>query len=474
MKKIRTLNIGGTNTDISNTVIRQYGETRTFVIQGDPGAIFSLTIVDDDNCDVLAEPLENVVIPESGEYSFAQVFPAVKTKKEYDVTIRFGGGSILAGNIPTEVPTYKIKQYVNPTITLTSTTEDPYGGNVSYSGSDVTLEGIALKDADSISNGFTADTFGRITYTKTATSTGVLLYAAKVPKFKDDYTNNLDISRVTATTTNNNCQLVINPFEGDTTDLEVGMNFTGETVFTKRLVEVIGSTNCRKPSKKLRLNSIDGLEIGMVVEGKGIDTAITIVNIENGTDIVMSRPQYVRRYTDLTFKKRHAGTITKVINSGNILVEPMQSIPKGTKITFEIDETSIDGEIRTTGSGTTTVSVISKMAVRNFGKEDVSYTLDMDNIVVNIPNAYDQDVVIEKETATQIDLQLFDKDANKTSKTMSIVTNPSFGTLGSVAEGKVTYTPHNGFLGDDYFTFKATATKDSETKTIYITVVNSI
>ncbi len=92
------------------------------------------------------------------------------------------------------------------------------------------------------------------------------------------------------------------------------------------------------------------------------------------------------------------------------------------------------------------------------------------------PTATNQSVTTNQNTPVDITLAGSDQDQNDT-LTAHIVTPPLHGTLGTINQttGVVTYTPNQGFTGDDSFTFKINDGKadSSNTAKVSITVNNS-
>ena len=126
-------------------------------------------------------------------------------------------------------------------------------------------------------------------------------------------------------------------------------------------------------------------------------------------------------------------------------------------------------------SGETTVTISGSINISEFGRENVTFTQDLDNILTYTPNAYDQTIIVPAGATTTIELLKTDTDENYRVKTPAIVANPSHGTLSgsdfAAGIGTIDYTPTTGFTGADLFTFKVSdGTTDSDTKTIYITV----
>ena len=73
-------------------------------------------------------------------------------------------------------------------------------------------------------------------------------------------------------------------------------------------------------------------------------------------------------------------------------------------------------------------------------------------------------------TATEI--QLSCSDGEDDPLTLSVVDGPAHGTLGAIAGGKVTYTPDDGYHGDDSFTYRASdGDLQSSPATVTLTVI---
>ena len=155
------------------------------------------------------------------------------------------------------------------------------------------------------------------------------------------------------------------------------------------------------------------------------------------------------------------------------------SLPKNISLTFKSDDSTFRNNVSFTGSGTASVTFTNGITVTRFGKKNITFTQSMDNVFTLKPNAWDQYVDVDKETATDINVLLYDTDANAPAsttyvKTPSIVSNPKHGTItGSfgAGDGTITYPPVGNFVGQDKFTFKVNDTvSDSDIKTVYITI----
>jgi len=114
------------------------------------------------------------------------------------------------------------------------------------------------------------------------------------------------------------------------------------------------------------------------------------------------------------------------------------------------------------------------LQIKEFGTKDVIYTQPLDDTFTLTPNVYNQDYSTYKETAVDINVLSGDSDANTSTKTPSIVGSPRHGVISGAfgsGDGIVTYTPVNGYVGKDSFTFKVNDTiTDSNVATVYITI----
>ena len=110
----------------------------------------------------------------------------------------------------------------------------------------------------------------------------------------------------------------------------------------------------------------------------------------------------------------------------------------------------------------------------SFGDKNVTYTLDLDNMITAKPNAYSQDIVVAKNSsATTIKILKFDRDLNASSKQGTVTGGPSHGSVTAYATStdSFAYTPHTGFSGEDSFTFTMSdGVTTSDVKKIRITV----
>ena len=111
------------------------------------------------------------------------------------------------------------------------------------------------------------------------------------------------------------------------------------------------------------------------------------------------------------------------------------------------------------------MTLTSTVQIEKVGKEDTVYELDIDSIITNIPQAFEQEVSTPKDTAITIDV--LKGITTKTYLVPAITLSPNHGTLVvtdfEAGVGTCTYTPLDSFQGKDEFTFEvADGTNTSE------------
>ena len=176
-------------------------------------------------------------------------------------------------------------------------------------------------------------------------------------------------------------------------------------------------------------------------------------------------------------------TITK--DGSNII-----TINAGPKFpSLEIDETlrfSKSGYIITindatvTGSGTTSLTASVTAEVERFGYDDMTVQWALNNFVSTTPNASHQTATCPAGESVSIDCGTGDTDGNADTKTFSVVSGPSSGSVGNNSTSfnnntftgsTITYKNTPG-VETDSFTFKCNdGTTDSGTRNVSITIV---
>ena len=471
VKVISSLNINKTS------FLNPSGDNRKVTVTGDIGSVFTLTIKDSSGCSILENDLENVKM-DKHTFSFGQEFPVIKsglTSETYTITLTPSATTVWEKSSIPE----KLYQYPKPTVTITKLTSQT-GPALGLSGSDVTKTGEAGSYTDNIPG------YASSTYTLAVTenpSTAGFFYVKDNPKFEDNITTNTLIKKVIKRDDINdrskintlNC-LYPAPAVSDGSRVSASYNgevkdtykWKGKVSYTKTVFASLEATDgtkitsCNDATDRFKLENtekiFEGMKVTCISNGKYINDEVVKVWEDK---LTLSTKRVIRDGAILTFEYEETGTI-----GGNT------TLPHNTTIEIEPDGSIIDGNMKVSGSGTNALTVTTIIDVVKFGKEDVTYTLDLDNFIVRKPNAYNQEVVAKKDTATKINIILKDIDSNATSKTATIVSGPYKGV--AVIDGEkdiFTYTPNTGFTGEDIFKFTMSdGTNSSDEKTIFITV----
>jgi hypothetical protein len=492
-------------TNVKSKRVKPSGETRLIVVRGTPNSIFSIKAVDSSDCSILAIKRENVVIPPSGKYTFKQEFPSTmtdsgvsKTKETYTFTITQAANVELATN-----KTFHIYQIADPVITITNTTSQKVvdGGVLSVSGSDVTITGKAL------SSNYNKVSATKYELTVTGSSTGgddasESLYSKRTG-FDNNITSSAIIKKVVdrCGETGFTNELILKPLttrtettiEGEdntTGKLKVGMTMNGSVTYTKTLVanldeddNVLDYNKCKTLATRFELSDTNDITKTMRVYGSDENTHIA--SIDCGKKITLFPRQTIKKDTDLIFYESWDNTITRIINDNGdkIIVKMLRpmNIVDGTVLEFTDDRNSITGHTTVTGSGSDTLKVTCYIKPVRFGDKNVTYTLDLDKLVSNVPNAYDRVVSTKKNTAVTMNIIANDGDRNASAKTGTVTRTPDHGTVATTIQAagasstastdSLVYTPHNGFTGEDIFFFKMTdGAVTSEERKVRITV----
>ena len=474
--------------------IEPKGETRTITIQGSEGAGFSLTIKDSSDCSILKDKMENLEIPKKGKYSFQQEFPsilangvAVRSKEVYTITLTPWAETLLeSSNIVI------LTQTADPVITIGSVSSQT-GPALSTSGSNITITGRA----NSLIEYDTAKPYS-LTITGSSAESGQALYV-KDAGFSRNITNSTIIKKVIDRCggTGSVGQISLKPLTTRTTstieggdtisgDLEVGMILYAKVEHEKSVEanldedgNVLNYNECKTHPKNFRLDNTSDLTLGMSVGG-GVTAGTYISSIDCDKNITLFPKQIIKTDSVLTFKQEWWSTVIEVISNidskgnANINLSNSVDIPNDTEIEFRDKKSSISGTNHFNNSGSDSITLTSYINMASFGDKNVTYTLDLDNMITAKPNAYSQDIVVAKNSsATTIKILKFDRDLNASSKQGTVTGGPSHGSVSGYATStdSFAYTPHTGFSGEDSFTFTMSdGVTTSDVKKIRITV----
>jgi hypothetical protein len=478
--------------------IKPSGEIRNITIKGDEGAKFSLTIKDSSDCDILKNKIEWVEIPKGGKYTFQQDYPsilvdgsAVITKETYTITLTIsadaGGAS---GSIV-------LTQIADPVVTITRATSQT-GPALSLSGSDITITG----PANSTIEYNTAKTY-TLTITGSDTDSAESLYA-KSPYFDKNITSSNLIKKVIDRCGDSGfvSEISLKPLTTRTTstieggdtisgDLGIGMVLYGKVEYTKVVKanldedgNILDYSKCKTHTDKFQLDNTNDLTLGMSVMSDDIATGTYISSIDCEKNITLLPKQIIRTDAVLTFKQEWWSTVMEVVSNvnseGNAYIKLSNNIdiPDNTEVEFTDSGNGVQGTHHIFNSGSDSISLTSYIYAVGFGDKNVTYTLDLDKIITSTPNAYNQDVVVARNSATSSKANVIrvikhDHDLNASSKTGTVVGGPKNGSISaySVSLDAFNYTPNVGFIGEDSFTFTMSdGVNTSDEKTVRITV----
>tara|TARA_R100000315_G_C5232632_1_gene143662 strand:- start:656 stop:2386 length:1731 start_codon:yes stop_codon:yes gene_type:complete len=472
------------------------GEDRQVIVKGTPGSTFSITIVDSSGCDMLTNKVENKKIPSTGVYALNQNFPSIKldgsdrkTKETYSLKLIAGAG---VRKIGSEVDDFELDQMANPVVTITKSTSQT-SPSLSVSGSDITFTGKAMSRVNAKSKLYS------LTITGSDTETAESLYVKNI-NFRDNITGSDIIQKVVdcggETKPELKSELVLKPLttrtettiEGETTisgDLEVGMKVTSLTSEEKTIVanldkdENIIDYDCDKTLPvKHKLNNTNDLDVGMRVKGNVI-SGTTIKSIDCDTKITLSPQQVIPKDTIIRFEREFESHIEEIIDNVNSKGNAVIRLTKGvvvkdnTILDFSDNNTNMHGEMSFSASGVDSIVLKTFIKPIRFGDKNITYTLNLDNIITSKPNAYSRSAKTAKNTAVVINMIKGDNDSNASTKTGTVTGNPSHGTVGAynTSTDSFTYTPNNEFTGKDEFKFTMSdGVNSSDEKTVFITV----
>ena len=255
------------------------GEEREYIIMGDIGSKFTLTVNSSNGCDIFNDSLE---ILELGRQAVIITFPKIYEYTTYTITLKPVGQTTLGGGMNKIEHTIEMPQYIYPTITLSYATEDPYTTNCAYSGDDVTFT-ARYNTQPPTYHSLTNATFGKLTHTVTATITTGYLYIIKNP-FISDYL--LLDNRAHLSTTDLDKTLKL----GDDETTKIGTIAVAESA-SKKIITLTSTVQIESVGKE---DTVYELDIDSIITnipqafGQEVstlkDTAITI-DILNGVGI---------------------------------------------------------------------------------------------------------------------------------------------------------------------------------------------
>jgi len=514
--------------DNRNKPINSRGENRAIKIHGTQGSGFSLEINDSSGYCILKEPLQNIEVPKSGVYILNQVFPDISTnavggliEETYEVKIMPHADVITSylsdpsvvkalkslenikedGEIPIDlIPPYieysgvdpiTLYQYADPTITLTTSRPTEITTTVS-GGSDINVKAPAFSTA-------VVEKTQTLTITETSDGGDIAGFYYVKNNFKNSISKNTSFERVVTTSEEpkKGTYLILKPSTttsvGSTTgtglfenvtkggqdypisgEIKENMVVQGVLIKEKIVHKSLDVKTCQRATNRFELSDTVGLFPGMVCDVFGL-SRFTIESVECGKNITVDEKVIIPKDTKITFTYRTSSAIdkihTQVNENGDACIEitdPIVIVDKMT-LTFDEDNSKVNGSFRFAGSGTSSVSLTNNIKFSNFGKRDVSYTLDLNNIITRTPNARDFNVEVPKNS-TNFSITTTDSETDASTKTAAKTSEPRNG-VATVSNRTFSYTPNPGFVGNDRILYELSdGTNTSAEKTINITV----
>tara|TARA_R100000544_G_scaffold37221_2_gene28017 strand:+ start:2503 stop:4956 length:2454 start_codon:yes stop_codon:yes gene_type:complete len=238
-------------------------------------------------------------------------------------------------------------------------------------------------------------------------------------------------------------------------------------------------------TNKFELDTTEKLAAGMLVKGtkqNGRDFVALLSSVDCEKSITISSHMSIKNDTLLTFTISEGGTVSAVNKDKSMITSSAAlNLPENTIVKFvKQKHPSLRGNISFDRSGTSSITITNTVNNVEFGEDDHVFNFDIDSYVTTKPNAYDQRLETFSDQDLLIDFLKFDKDYNKTSKTITDLSTPAKGSTSSVGNDRdggviaslLTYTPVRGFTGNDKIKFTVTDANGqvSDEKTIFITI----
>jgi|TARA_R100000084_G_scaffold44867_2_gene18433 hypothetical protein len=257
-------------------------------------------------------------------------------------------------------------------------------------------------------------------------------------------------------------------------DIKEGMSISGTLTKTKIVHKSLDVKTCQRATDRFELSDTVGLIPDMICEVFGLGKFL-LESVECGKNIKINKKVVIPEDTSITFKYITSSTVsevkTQINEDGNACVDltnPIMIID-GMTFTFDEDNSKINSSFVFNGSGTNTVVIKNIIKFSNFGKRDVTYTLDLNNIITRTPNALDYNVEVPKNS-TNFSIKTTEGDIDRSTKTAAKTSEPRNGTA-SISGRTFSYTPNPDFVGNDRILYTLSdGTNTSAEKIIYITV----
>ena len=448
----------------NNPSISPNGGFLNIKIKGVNKPTFTLKVKDSTGCSVLKEKIKNVSsnsynakieVPALlngviSEVYTVELLPTADVKFEVEV-----GGALVIGT-----PKINIYQYKRPAFTFNNTASTIT--NAATTSNTTVFSGDAMSRVSSPRN-FTAQSH----VTTITRSSGSRNYYIKQPVNFDDLItkNNIIRKRIVE---NNGTELLIVPnpdgvlYNGD---VLVGMKMTGKTVVTKEVIGVIDIDKNEDPcydcdddiytNRFEIINSPNDIFQNMTVtgvdhNGNSFNTKLQSIdtNVAGFSCITLTNKHILKKNTILTFTYFAKTEVNGVRDTGNgqvISINPVL-FPEKTDVTFENGDISyVKGQVRYSIVGKEEITITTTIDEVKFGREDVVFTLNVDDLVTDVPPIKDINLTIGKDTTRNINFAQGGSGITD-NLTVTIVSGPKNGSIASRSKGGLLTYPTTQLL----------------------------
>ena len=491
------------DTNAGKMLFHKNGDVFKITITGLNNPMFTFSLKDSSGCDILKDKQKNVVC--EGKYELSQVIPALPsgvTKEHYTFSMNIAADTHLLIDEDYQeghVLNARIYQYKDPTYTF-AVTPSTLSGVTTTSVGDSSIVVSTEPTVYQTTAIFSGNTDSK-THTTTLTHASKNLYVKNpVSAFSDIVTGSNIIKRLIINKDRTNipetANIIVAPkpehdandnpiYQGD---LQEGMLFNSTITKTKTIRKSVDLDIHKEPcdncpeknifTNKFEIDNTNDIFEDMAVIGKDINGAefsTFLESVDCGKSITLASSHVVNKNTDLTFKHAVSGNIIEIkdCSEGKFLtIDTGVKLPHNSEIKFENSNFSnIDGSIKNDVNGTKTVVITTTIDKIEYGQEDVTFTLDINDLVTFKPNSRDQYLTFGKNsTSNNIDYWRGSVDHSAADQSVTITQQSSNGTL-TAAGKRYTYTPNHNFTGKDKIMFQLyDGSESSDEKTIFITV----
>ena len=454
-----------------NVPIRSKGEFRQIEIRGTKGSGFSIEINDSSGDCILEEPIQNIDIPQLGVYTLSQKFPDISTSAQGGLIVESYEIIITPhADVDANIEKVTLYQYPDVTITLSPLTSQSSPSLVVRDTAAATFTGFTVTRPANFS--------GQVRKTQTLvitenTGTAGFFYVNK-NKFNDSFIKNTTFTKKVTTKEEPKLDtyITLKPLTTRAVDATTsgtitkgsqnypitqeiipGMSVYGKISKDKIVHKSLEVATCKRATDKFELSDTVGLFPGMTCEVNGLHD-FTIKSVDCGKNITVSKKVIISEGKTISCIYEAHSTIADVTTQANedVVLRNNIYIVNDMELKLDGNRSHIFNSFIYKGSGTDTITLDTVTDFLRFGKGNVTYSLDLDNVITRIPNVRDFEVDVYKNNSRHvIDTLKDDRDENTsgdTKKTITITKQPSHGTS-STSSRDVYYTPNTDFVGDD-------------------------